>query len=361
MATPPGYKTTAECWQVYPKLPFPDSLGARGIAQKKARDACVAASMRGEADPQLETGPVILRHPDMLWNSNKPWSERPTDGVGRTFQVVGRMIDPAGILAGGFQTGGDRLRTMALGWRPPTWVGESRFGEIEQIGTILGGMDALVAANIPPWPALASRIAKVPAAKLRADNAPTIMTLLGIIQSAGGKALSLDSAATWIRNQVNLYGLGSAAWHARIIRIVLVGQTAQKKRKIVEQAVSTTVSTAGTVLTGTGVAIVGIPLAAVGATMSAAAARTGIEKGLGERLIEDSKVNFDLEMARKNLAASQKLYETALSESFSLEKALIPEALKEAETRAKYIEAGVWVGSVSAVTLFLYALSRKLK
>ena len=361
MALPEGYKSTAECWQQYPKLPFPDNIGPRGAAQKRAREACVAASMRGEADPELRTGPAILFDPAALWASKGPaYKERPVDTIGRFFNVFGRINDPAGVIAGGFQTGGDRLRSMAIGWRPPGMFGEARFAEAERVGAVLGGLDALVAADEQPWVSLAGRIEALPQLKLRGKAEKVEAPLLKIVQD--GARMSGDpppqnfpQAVEYIRQVVEQKDLAAPAWHARVIRIVLIGQEAQKKRKVVEQSVSTALAiTAKATAWAPPVAAI---LAAAGATASGAAARTGLEKDAGERLMQKSAGEFQLELTLRGIRAKQKMYEAAIAELQSNERSLIPAALAEGEKRAQYIQAGIWIGAVSVTTLAAYAVA----
>lgn len=360
MALPEGYKSTAECWQQYPKLPFPDNIGPRGAAQKRARDACVAASMRGQADPELRVGPAILSDPVALWSDPYPYKERPQDVIGRFFNVFGRINDPAGVIAGGFQTGGDRLRTMAIGWRPPSMFGEGRFQEAETIATILGGLDALVAAEEQPWVSLAGRIQSLPQLKLRGKAEKVEAPLLSIVRdgaqmSGDRKPKNILEAAEYIRQVVINRNLAAPAWHARVIRLVLIGQEAQKKRKIVEQSVSTALAvTAKATSWAPPVAAI---LAAAGATASGAAARTGMEKDAGERLINRSASNFEHALQMRNIQAQTKLYEQAIAEAQQAERNLIPAALAEGEQRAKYIQAGIWVGAVGLTTLAAYAVA----
>ena len=360
---PPGYKTTADCWQQYPRLPWPDRLGARGSAQKRARDACIAASMRGEADPELRTGPAILHDPVRLWRVPAPWKDRPSDGMGRAANVVGRILDPGNFLAGGFQTGGDRLRSMALGWKPPAMVGEDRFREAEVVGTALGGLDALVAAEVYPWPSFATRIAHLPQLKLRGALSPVGMPLLGIIRD-GARILgvpeqqlptTIEQGSEYIRQLVTQHDLDAAAWAARVIRIIMIGQVAQKKRKIVEQSISSATGVAGMAMAW--FPPVGAALTAISQTASVASARTGMEKTLGEKQMERSAAEFEHQLQLRNIRAQTKLYEQALAVLQQDEQAVVQEALVEGQKRADMIKAGVWVGAVGVTTVVAYAIA----
>lgn len=364
---PPGYKTTAECWQEYPRLPWPDRLGARGSAQMRSRQACIAASMRGEADPELQAGPAILRDPVALWRVKAPWRERPEDGIGRAANVVGRILDPGNFLAGGFQTGGDRLRSAAIGWRPPSMFGEDRFREAEVVGTALGGLDALAAAGIQPWTQLTARISQLPQLKLRGDAAIVNMPLLGIIRDgARGSGVpesklpkTIEEGSEYIREVVTQHDLDAAAWHARVIRMMLIGQVAQMKRQLVEQHISSATSYAA--MATSWFPPVGAALTAISLSAAAASGRTSMEKTIGEKLIERSNVQFDHELKLRNYRVTTKLYEQALAKSKLVEEQVGPEALQEAEKRAQLIKAGVWVGAVSVSSLALYLVATKLK
>jgi len=370
VAKQPGIvKTTPECWQQYPKLKFPQNL-TKGAAQKRARDACVAASMRGEPDPELISGPPILKRPKALWGVKAPYTKRPVDKAGNTAKVIGR-ITTLGISS--LKGGGDTLRTIAVGWRPPVGPGTSRFGEVETNGTILGGIDTLIAAGIQPWPAFAVRVQKLPQQQLQGSEGLD-MPLLGLVKDgavASGDAppKTLKKAAEYIRSTVKDNDLAAAAWHARAVRIAYVGQSAQKKAQAVSSAVSLGTSTAGWGLVAASApvaaSVIGLPVAAVmvavggamkgiGLAVSAAGTVTGAQEARNKSLIEERQMLFAHEMEMRNIRIQARSLEQQLAASQN------QSWLQEGEQLGQIIQVSAWVGVLGLTALGAYLVfSRK--
>lgn len=357
---PTGYKTTAECWQQYPRLPFPDSI-SRGAAQKRARNACIAASMRGNADPELAVGPPILRDPDALWRTAPPWKARPVDTTGQVFRVVGRVLDPAGVF-GGIKTDGDFLRSQALGWRPGP---AERFRDIEHKATIAGGIDVLAARGYAPWSSLQGRLTALPPFTLKNDA--STLPLLGIVRDAA-RGLSqtppsnLAAAANLVRAAVVGADLTRPAWYARGLRLLAAALVAQKKRQVVETAVSTTLAATGAALSSTGVgAIIGLPLAATSAAFSGAGARSAVEESRTQAAYQRMQSELDFELARQNLQQQLGVMQAnALNSVVQGAGAFTPELRVEAEQTAKTVQIVVWGTTLSLVTVTALLVARRL-
>lgn len=345
-------KTTAECWQQYPKLPFPQSV-TQGAARKRARDACIAASMQGKPDPELFDGPTILKNYEMLWRIPAPWKERPKDKAGSVIRTIGRISDPAGVLP--IQTGGELVRQMAIGWRPLTGMGQDRFEELELKATIMGALDALAHAGIQPFAQMQTQLEKLPELKLRNDK--TEKPLLALVQKN-----SLSEAAEYMRQIVIQNRLEKAAWLSRGIRLAIVAKNAQKKRQMVETAASTATAAAGIALNGTFVgAIVGVPLTAVSLTMAGASGRSSIEKVRSEGLIRKYTDELENALAMRNIEMKQAVVDKQLQKA-EAELAMIQNAaIVEGETKATYIKYGVGAAIVSGLALTGYLAYRKYK
>lgn len=368
---PPGYKTTAECWQQYPKLKFPDSV-VRGKAQKRARDACVAASMRGEADPKLIKGPAILDNAKALWGSKGPkYKIRPKDTAGNTAKVIGR-IATLGISS--LKSGGDTLRTIAVGWRPPTGPGTSRFREAETKGTILGGMDALIAAGVQPWPQLAGRIEKLPQMRLRGfDNVD--LPLLGIVRD-GARALgekppkTLTAAAEFIRQRVKKSDLAAAAWHARAIRIAVTGKNAQAKASAASSAAAIGMgatakglyaaagATAPTLLGPIIFGVAGGIVDMTGTIIGIAGGTTALQKARTDNFVKESAGSFQQELQLRNIRVENRYLEDQLNKSSLDVTRWLPEAQLEGDQMKKIALGGV-IGLTAAGVFLLASRARR--
>ena len=367
------YKTTAECWQEYPKLKFPDNI-ARGAAQKRARDACVAASMRGEPDPKLAKGPAILDDAAALWAAKPPYKKRPIDKAGNTAKVVGRI---ATLGTSSLKGVGDSLRSMATGWRPPTGLGNAKLQGIEMKGTILGGLDTLIAAGIEPWVSLEPRVARLPQENAKGD-AGLDMPLLGVVQDAAKMQgdrppKDLEAATEYMRRKVRNKGLGAAAWHARTVRIATIAIAAQKKTKAVSSGISAGVTAAGLGLhaaaapvdaTGVGL-IVGIPMHIVGGILNgiggvASAANAGATIGAerNEALINKSISAFQHELEMRNIKVQTRQIRKQIQQAQADESNTLL-GFEEGEQLAKVIQAGVWVAVISATGLGFYWIAKR--
>jgi hypothetical protein len=356
---PAGYKTTQQCWVEYPKLPFPDNVGKRGAQQKRARDACVAASMQGKPDPELQVGPPILKDYAALWRSAPPWNERPKDNAGLIARAVSRTLDPAGAFGGG-KTSGDFTRSQALGWRP---VGDGKYVELEHKGTIAGGIDALAALGIAPWVHAYNQLSTLGPIKLHAEDSNGVR-LLGVVQVAAvqlgqKQPTSLASAAEFVRAAVNAQQLERPAWVARMGRMLGAGIRAQKTRNAVEQSVSAGLAVAATALNGTVIgAIVGVPLQLASAAFGLASVRTSAEKSRAESLLSRLPIEFEFELQsranQQQLAAAKQ--QIALNAS---SMALDPDVAAESARIQTNVKIGVTLGVASAVTLTLFWLTRR--
>lgn len=345
-------KTTNECWQQYPKLPFPQSI-TQGASRKKARDACIEASMQGKPDPELWNGPTILKDYAALWRIPEPWAGRPKDKAGGVIRTIGRISDPAGILP--IQSGGELVRQMAIGWRPLTGMGQDRFGELEQKATIMGALDALAHAGIQPYVQMQAQLEKLPELKLREDK--TEQPLLALL---GQK--SLKEAAEKLRLVVIQNGLEKAAWLSRGIRLGIVAKNAQKKRQMVETAVSTATFVAGQALNGTFIgAVVGVPLTAVSATMAGASGRSGIEKVRSDGLIKKYTAELENALATRNIEIKQQIVDRQLNKAEAQLAMIQSSALAEGEQQARYIKYGIGVVAIGLAGLSSYLIVRRLK
>lgn len=343
MALPPGYKTTAECWQEYPKLPFPDSV-SRGKAQNRARDACVAASMQGKPDPKLDTGPAILRDPVALWRSKEPWNERPHDGVGRAARLIGRMIDP-GDLLGGIKTDGDVVRSQAIGWQPGH---DTRFKDIERKATIRGGIDALGAAGIHPWVPISVAATKLKPTQLKNDM--TGVPLVGLTQNAAqalglAQPTGLQAAAEFVRQQVNANGLERAAWAARTVHLAMAGVHAQKQRQAVESSVAAATSLASGPLAV--IPPVGLALFIVSLAYTTAGARTSAEQTRNEVLAKKMTTEFGAALQFRDMTNQKQALELELAQVLGA-TSLTPEARWEAERTTNIVTGLAWAGGIGA-------------
>jgi hypothetical protein len=366
---PAGHKTPSECWKAYPQLPFPDNL-LRGTAQKRARKACLDASFQGRADPQLIKGPAIFNQPKKLWETKEPWSRRPVDTAGNVSKVVGRIVT---LGTSSLKAGGGTLRTIAIGWRPPSGPGTARYREAERKGTILGGLDALIAAGVQPWVQLANRVKKLPPAQLRGDTGLD-MLLVGLAHD-GAKALghsppkSLKSAAEYIRTQVKKADLSAAAWHARAMRIALMGAGAQGKSAKVTGATSSALSATALGMNAAagaiGSTIVGLPVAVVlslasgipaifSGVLGAASGITAASKLRNDALVKESARKFAHELAMRNIRLDEKMIEDQFLSWDSLEAAW----KKQGENIAKGV---LWGTALGALGLGLVFAARKYR
>lgn len=359
MALPEGYKTTQQCWVEYPKLGFPENVGSRGAQQKRARDACISASMRGQADPKLETGPPILKDYAALWRSSPPWNIRPKDNAALTARVVSRVLDPAGMFGGG-KTSGDFVRSQAIGWRP---VGDGRYVELEEKATIEGGIDALATIGLAPWMHAATVMDTLRPLKLQGED-DTGIKLLGIVQVAATqlgqpRPTSLSAAVEFVRAAVVAQGLERAAWVARMSRMLGAGIRAQKTRSTVETSVSIGLSATATALNGTGIgAIIGLPLQLVALSFGAASARTSAEKSRGEALLDRLPIEFEFEI--KSRANQQQLAAVKASLAAITSNVVAdPDVLAESQRIQTHAKVGVTLGVASAVAVTLYFLTRR--
>lgn len=364
MSLPEGYKSTAQCWREYPRLAFPENVGTRGTQQKRARNACIAASMRGQADPELPVGPDILRDPVALWRIKEPWSARPPDKAAQAARIIGRVLDPAGVF--GAKTGGDTLRSTGEGWRPPMGIGMSRFREAERKATIGGGVDALAAVGLNPWVQVHDVMAKLKPMKLRGDD-KTALAYMRLVQDAAQalgdpKPHSLTTAAEYVRAQVIEHRLEKAAWAARGLRMALAAQTAQKKRQIAETTASTALSTAGSAVTpivpiGT---IVGGVLLALGGAAAGASARTTVEQSRSKRMLQEYAAEFDFALQERNIRMQRDVLQQEIAKAEALQQALVPAAIQDGQKVAQIAQGVVWVGTVGVVTLGVYWVATKV-
>lgn len=354
------YKSTAQCWRDYPKLPFPDNVGARGTAQKRAREACVAASMAGRPDPELATGPSILQDPVALWRSKEPWKERPYDRFGAAVRTAGRILDPSGVF--GIKTGGDYARSTGEGWRPPTMTGMDRFAELERKATVAGGIDALSAAGIHPWSAAADRIANQKPLKLRSKHSDG-----ALLQAAQGAAQALGrrqpkdmrEAAEFIRAEVIRHRLEKAAWVARASRMAMAARLAQKKRQALEMSVSTVTGVAATATSW--FPPVGLALTAVSLGTGAASARTSIEQTRSKAAFEKYVLAFEHAVEERNYRMHYNAVLAQLALLEGEEAVSAREGQKEGAQTAKYIQGALWVGTASLTTLGIYLVASRLR
>jgi hypothetical protein len=333
--------------------------------------------MRGEPDPEL-TGslrPKILDNAKALWESKPPYTKRPVDKAGAAAKVIGR-IATLGISS--LKGGGDTLRSVAVGWRPPVGPGTKRFSEVETKGTILGGIDTLSVAGIQPWASYSSRVQRLPALKLRGDTGLDLM-LLGLVQD-GAKASGdappkdLKKAAEYIRRKVKKYDLSAAAWHARSVRIAFAGQAAQSKAQTVGSAVSMGVGLTSTgldaVTAGAAATLVGLPIAAITGTVSAvlkgvslaisaAGGVTAAQEARNKQLIDQSHAHFSHELQMRDIRVRTKELEQQLAAME--DDSWLPDALREGEQLTKIIQVGAWVTVLGLTAAGTYLVVSRLR
>lgn len=345
-------KTTAECWVQYPKLPFPQSI-TQGASRKRARDACVAASLQGKPDPELYNGPTILKDYAALWRVPEPWSGRPKDKAGGVIRTIGRISDPAGVLP--IQSGGELVRQMAIGWRPLSGMGQDRFGELEQKATIMGALDVLASAGIQPYVEMQKQLENLPELKLRDDK-----TAGRLLQLTGQK--TLKAAAENLRQVVIKNRLEAPAWLARGVRLGIVAKNAQKKRQVVETAAATAIQAAGLALSTTGIgAIIGAPLTAIGLTLTAASGRTGIEKVRSDGMIDKFSNEMEYYLNQSNMQVKQDLVSDQLQKAEAQLAVATNAAVLQGKQQAEYIKWGVGITTVGLITLGGYLVIKRFK
>jgi hypothetical protein len=297
---------------------------------------------------------------------------RPKDTAGNTAKVIGRIVT-LGISS--LKAGGDTLRTIAQGYRPPTGPGTSRFREAETKGTIMGGMDALIAAGIQPWPQLAPRINKLSQPRLRGDDGVDL-PLLGIVRD-GARALGntppkdLPAAAEYIRRRVIKADLSAAAWHARAVRIAVIGHNAQAKASAASSVAAVGMSatakglyaaagaTAYTVLGPIILGVAGGVVDMAGAVVGALGGTTALQKARTTTFIKQASSSFEQELHLRNLRADNRYLEDQLTKSSWDIESWVPAAKLEGDQMRKAALGGLAGVAVAGTFLLVYRARRR--
>jgi hypothetical protein len=199
----------AACWQTYP-----------GAFRAKARNECISAANKGKPYSKDPVGPPLLEKPGKLWTIKEPWGDRPTDTGGNVSRVLGA------------KTGGDTLRTMARGWKPPN---VRRFQDIERKATIIGALRTLRDIGVQPYVNL--DLSGLPVLKLKNDR--SAQALLAITRHVAPRVgaippQTIQQAAELMRAEALRHQAGSAAWQARASALLGSSVAATEKRAKVE-------------------------------------------------------------------------------------------------------------------------------
>lgn len=285
--------------------------------------------------------------PKKLWSYAEPWGKRPQDKGG------------AVAMAFGAKTGADRVRSMAVGWRPPK---SEKYKELERKATILGGIQALQAGGISPWTEV--DLAALPT--LKTVNDKTYQPLMKVVRQAARpkKIRNLRAASEHMRKEVTKHGLGGPAWSARGLHLAIAAMNAQAKRGAVEGAVSSTLSLASTATASTGI---GIPVAAVltGLNLGAAAManRTKVEKARSEGLVAELTAEFQQEMEKvgikQEIQAAREQTQLVMAKAAEQQRVMELEAREEAERRATMLKFAAWGTAIGGTGLLIYAIARR--
>jgi len=344
------------------------TLGITGVTRKDRRNACLAAAKAGKPDPRTGVSPTTLPHttpeandPYHLWSIKAPWTARPVDTAGNTAYALG------------LKTGGDRLRSMAKGWRPPT---SGEFYDLERKATILGGILTLKTLGIEPWTSI-----PLPQTPLKLSNDPSGPFLVNQVRIAAqkqGKPLptELSGASGYVRDRVVEANAGGPAWFARAMYLTLAASTATDKRSKIEGAVSTGASVAAKAAyasaagaTGTIIgAPVGAVLGVVGGVMDGVS--IGVAALSGRSTIESARADgeamlyaadFQNELEARSFHIQQDLVQQQI-ELVEKTRELVDEAsMVQAAQITRAITATVWVTVFGSTGLLTYAAVKALR
>jgi len=360
-------KLTKACNKRYPPVKVGLSVlsfGVHGVTRKKRRNDCLSAARQGNPDPRAKkTGQTeLLGKYYKLWAVEEPWTERPTDEVGNVLRVIG------------VKTGGDALRNVARGRRPPK---KQHYQDLERKATILGGVMTLQAIGIDPW--LSFDLAGVPALKLRNDS--SYRSLMNIVKAGseleGAKApANLIDASEYVRKRVMDEDAGGPAWAARAMHLTLAGMGANDKRSKVESgvAVGTSLAAKGlyTAAAGATGTIIGAPVGAVlGAVggimdgisigMSALSGRSKTEQSVAKGEASGWAQKFQQLLEKRAIREQKELVEAQIKVA-EAQQQLEDEASRiQAEKITKVITAAVWVGVLGGTAFLGYTAVQAIK
>lgn len=339
------------CWQSYP-----------GAFKAKKRNKCIAQAQKGKSYKDEKPGPPILNKPVKLWSISEPWPDRPTDTAGN----VGRVL--------GGKTGGDTLRSMARGWRPPNVV---RFQEIERKATIIGALAALQAIEVAPWTAF--DLSKLPPLKLKDDRtAQSLLSVVGSGANALGKPAprTIKDASEFMRQEAKKHGAGGVAWYGRAAALSGSAVGATKKRDTVEGAVATGLSAAKTAMhattAGSAATVVGLPVAAVtgivGGILEAsywitksAQSRSKVEKARSEAAVDEYAQLFNQEIDKRGIRQRKRVLEAQIQTAQTQRELEQEQARLMGEKITKVIVIGAWAGALGGTFLVGRALVRAVR
>lgn len=339
------------CWQSYP-----------GAFKAKKRNACIAKAQKGKSYKDEKPGPPILNKPIKLWAVSEPWPDRPTDTAGN----IGRVL--------GGKSGGDTLRSMARGWRPPNVM---RFQEIERKATIIGALAALQALEIAPWTAF--DLEKIPPLKLKGDrSAQSLLAIVGSGANALGKPApqTIKASAEFMRQEAKKHKAGGVAWYGRAAALSGSAVGATKKRDTVEGAVATGLTVAKTGLHVTTAAsaatVVGLPVAAITGIVGgileasywvtkAAQSRSKVEQARAEAAVNEYAQLFNQEIDKRGIRQRKRLLEAQIQTAEMQRDLEQEQARLMGERITKVIVIGAWAGALGGTFLVGRAIVRAVR
>ncbi len=357
-------KLTKTCHRKYPPVKVGLSIlsfGVHGVTRNKRRNDCLGAARQGNPDPRLKkTGQKeILGKYYKLWAIKEPWTDRPTDTAGNVFRAIG------------VKTGGDALRSIAKGWRPPRKI---HFQDLERKATILGGVMTLQAIGVDPW--VRFDLTQIPALKLRNDS--TYRVLMDIVKAGseleGAKApANLIDASEYVRKRVIDEEAGGPAWMARAMHLTLAGMGATDKRSKVEGGVATGTSLAAkglyTAAAATGPTIilpavlgtVGLVMDGISLGLTALSGRSKIERQRAEGEANGYAMKFQQLLEKRALREQKELLEKQIKVAEAQQRLEDEASRIQAEKITKVITAAVWVGVLGGTAFLGYIAVQAIK
>lgn len=270
-----------------------------------------------------------------------------------------------------YKTGGDTVRSVAKGWKPPR---SKRFQEVERKATILGGIAALAAIGKEPW--VNFDLSEIPPITLKKDKAGEKALALaqrGASALRERKPRDLTQAAEFVRKKVKEEGLGPAAWYARAMYMTGTGSIASAKRAKVEAKVASVTGGVAKGLAGaaaaTGPTIVGPLVLGTAAAITEAAswvmltfsARSKVEETRSKLDQQKHANDFEKALARRSIRKQKKELEAMQRQLNAAQAAQEAIIAKEADMISKVIVGASFVVTLGGLGMLTYLVVRRFR